>query len=225
MSRLQSLWLKFEGESLYRYNRLVSGTVRWEFDGLENVEQAKASGRPLLWAYWHEHVTSFTMYGDRFENPEDFCTIMVGDVRQTILGRLGSRLGAKMFAIDMQGNPVAAGRTLLRVIQAMKKGKQSMIAPDGPDGPAHEPKGGVAFIARKAEAAVIPVASYATPAYHINRWDNHEVAMPFGRIKMIFGPPILPNKKDKNDDALLAQISAALDKVHQQAKSHKNDSK
>ncbi|KAA3653651.1 MAG: hypothetical protein DWQ04_35100 [Chloroflexi bacterium] len=222
MSRLQSLWYKIEGETLYRYNRLVSGTVRWEFDGQENVEQAKASGRPLLWAYWHEHVTTFTMYGDRFQNAENFCTIMVGDVRQAILGRLGTRLGASMFAIDMQGNPMASGRTLLRVIQAMKKGKMSMIAPDGPDGPAHQPKGGVAFLARKAETAVIPVATYATPAYHINRWDNHEVAIPFGRIKMFFGPPIMPNKKDNNDDALLAQITAELNKVHQKAKSYQN---
>lgn len=219
MSQLQSFWHKVEGEALFRYNRLVSGTVRWEIEGQEHVELAKASKRPLLWAYWHEHVTSFTMYGDRFENAENFCTIMVGDMRQNILGQLGTRLGAQMFAIDMQGNPVASGRTLLRVIQAMKKGKQSMLAPDGPDGPAQQPKGGVAFIARKAEAAIIPVASRATPAYHIKRWDNHEVALPFGRIKMFFGPPIMPNKKDKDDDALLAQITDALNQVHQKAKS------
>ncbi len=221
MSRLHALWLKIQGESLFRYNRLVSGTVRWEIEGEEYVQQAKASGRPLLWAYWHEHVTSFTMYGDRFNNPKDFCTIIVGDARQTILGRLGTRMGAKMFPIDMQGSPVASGRTLLRVIQAMKKGKQSMIAPDGPDGPAGQPKGGVAFLARKTEAAVIPVATYATPAYHIKRWDNHEVAMPFGRIKMFFGPPIMPTKNE-NDEALLAQITMALNNVHQKAKSHQN---
>lgn len=122
MSKLQHLWHKIEGEALYRYNRLVSGTARWQVDGQENIDKAKASGRPLLWTYWHEHVTSFIMFGDRFEKAKNFSVIMVGDERSTILGRLGTRLGANMYGIDMQGNPVASGRMLLRVIQAMKKG-------------------------------------------------------------------------------------------------------
>lgn len=217
MSGLQSLWHIIEGEALFRYNRLVSGTVRWQINGQENIEKARATGRPLLWAYWHEHVTSFIMYGDRIENAENFCAIMVGDERSTILGRLGTRLGARMYAIDMQGNPVASGRALLRVIQAMKRGKQTIMAPDGPDGPAHQPKPGVAFLARKAEAAVIPIATYATPAYRMKRWDNHEVALPFGHINIFAGPPILPDKKNKDDTALLARITAALNAIHERA--------
>ena len=222
MSRLHDLWMQIEGEALYRYNRFVSSTLRWELEGAEHVEEAKATGRPLLWAYWHEHVTSFIMYGDRFEGGKNFCVVMVGDIRQAILGRLGTRLGASMFAIDMKGNPVASGRTLLHVIKAMKKGKMSMLAPDGPDGPAHEPKGGVAFLARKAKAVVIPVATYASTAYRMNRWDNHEVAMPFSRMKMFFGSPILPEKNGGDDSALLDQITDALNNVHFKAKALQN---
>ena len=163
------------------------------------------------------------MYGDRFEGGKNFCVVMVGDLRQTILGRLGTRLGASMFAINMQGNPVASGRTLLRVIQSMKKGKMTMLAPDGPDGPAGEPKGGVAFLARKAKAVVIPVATYASSAYRINRWDNHEVAMPFSRMKMFFGAPVFPENNESDDDAtLLEQITDALNTVHFKAKALQN---
>ena len=222
MSQLQNLWMQIEGEALYRYNRLVSSTVRWDIDGAEHIEAAKATKRPLLWAFWHEHLTSFVMYGDRFEGGKNFSVVMVGDLRQTILGRLGTRLGASMFAIDMQGNPVASGRTLLRVIQSMKKGKMTMLAPDGPDGPAGEPKGGVAFLARKAKAAVIPVATYASSAYRINRWDNHEVAMPFSHMKMFFGSPVFPEKNESDDATLLEQITDALNVVHFKAKALQN---
>ncbi|MCA9923590.1 MAG: hypothetical protein KC419_12155 [Anaerolineales bacterium] len=218
MSKLQHLWHKIEGEALYRYNRLVSGTARWQVDGQENIDKAKASGRPLLWTYWHEHVTSFIMFGDRFEKAKNFSVIMVGDERSTILGRLGTRLGANMYGIDMQGNPVASGRMLLRVIQAMKKGRQTILAPDGPDGPAHEPKGGVAYIARKAEAAIIPIATHATPAYHMKRWDNHEVALPFSKIRIFIAPPIMPDKKNTDDASLLQEITQALNGIHLKSK-------
>jgi len=218
MSRLQHFWHKIEGEALFRYNRLVSGTARWKIEGQENIDRAKASGRPLLWTYWHEHVTSFIMFGDRFEKAQNFSAIMVGDTRATILGRLGTRLGADMYGIDMKGNPVASGRMLLRVIQAMKKGKQTILAPDGPDGPAHEPKGGVAYIARKAEAAIIPIATYASPAYRMKRWDNHEVAFPFSKLTVFVGPPIIPDKKNTDDATLLQQITQALNDIHLKSK-------
>jgi hypothetical protein len=45
---------------------------------------------------------------------------------------------ATPYAVDMDGNPMAAGRSVLRIIQEMKRGKHSFIAPDGPGGPVGE---------------------------------------------------------------------------------------
>ncbi|MCP5094665.1 MAG: hypothetical protein GY943_03845, partial [Chloroflexi bacterium] len=181
-TQIDSLWRKIEGEALFRYHRIVSRTLRWRFEGKANITKAKATKRPLLWAYWHEQTTPFIMYADAFEESNTFSVVMVGDYRSQILGRLGTRLGAKMFGIDMQGNPMASGRSLLRVIQSMKKGKQSMIAPDGPDGPPFESKGGVSFLARKAQAAVIPVGAYGDHASRLNRWDQYQIPLPFTKM-------------------------------------------
>lgn len=213
----QTRWLTLEGELIFRYHRLVIPTLRWHVRGKANVTLAKASGRPLLWAFWHEQVTAFIQYGDRFEGSDNFCVVMVGDDRASILGQMGGRLGAEMFGIDMSGNPVASGRSLLRVIQAMQRGKQSMLAPDGPDGPAHTPKGGVGFLARKAEAAVLPVGISTPHAYRMQRWDQHLVPLPFARMQMVIGPPIMPGRKD-DDLTVLDQITAALNFVYRQAK-------
>lgn len=216
MEQVNLLWRSIEGVALFLYHRIVSRTVRWRIEGKSNLSLARASKRPLLWAYWHEQVSPFIMYGDRFIGGSNFCVVMVGDVRADILGMLGVRLGAETYAIDMRGNPMASGRSLLRVIQAMKRGKQSMLAPDGPDGPPFVPKPGVAFLAQKAEAAVIPVGIYAAPSYRLKRWDRYQVPLPFATLHTVFGPPLLADRQTASD-TLLAEISSALNAARRQA--------
>ena len=216
MTQLGTIWRTIEGEALYHYHRATAVTLRWQFEGKANLTLAKSSERPILWAFWHESVTPFIMYVAAFHDPADFTLVTAGDVRSEILGRLASRMKAHPFGIDMQGNPMESGRKLLRVIQAMKRGKQSMLAPDGPDGPAFEPQKGVAFLAKKAKAVVIPVAIYAKTAYRLNRWDKYQVPIPFSKMQMVMGTPILPDKK--SDDAeLLVEISGALTTTRQRA--------
>ncbi len=217
MTDLGKQWRIFEGRALYAYHRLITRTSRWQFIGKVNLTQARASGRPILWSLWHGQAMPFIMYGDRFENASRFCLITVGDERGDSLATLGEQIGAKMYTVNMQGNPVAAGRAVLRVIQAMKRGNDSMIAPDGPDGPAYEPKGGVAMLAKKSGAAILPVGVWTRHAYQRRRWDSYLIPSPFARIHMAFGPPIVA-KRDTPTDSLLKQITEALHAARNQAR-------
>ncbi len=217
MTDLGTQWRQFEGKALFAYQRLVTRTTRWTFTGKANLTQARANGRPVLWTMWHGQVMPFLVYGDRFLDPNRFCIITVGDDRGDTLATLGDEMGAKMYKVDMQGNPVAAGRAVLRVIQAMKQGNDSMIAPDGPDGPAHEPKGGVAMLAKKSGAAVMPIGLWTRQAYQRKRWDGYLVPYPFAHIHVAYGPPIFA-KRSAPTDELLAQISEALHVVSAQAR-------
>lgn len=219
MKSITSLWPQIEGESLYLYHRLVGKTIRWKFHGKGNLSLAKSSGRPILWAFWHEQLSPFIMYGDRYVGGENFCIVRVGDPRGDILERLASRMGGSSFGVDMQGNPMAAGRAVLRVIQAMKAGKDSFIAPDGPDGPAFEPKKGVAFLARKAEAVVIPVGVVARPLLRLQRWDKYQIPIPFSTIHFHYGEPITAKKSD-DEPELLNRISTALSNIRFTAQDH-----
>lgn len=216
MTDLGTWWRQLEGKALYFYHRTVARTLRWHLDGLANITLAESTKRPLLWTYWHEQVTPFIMYGDRFRDGGKFCVVVVGDERGDILSELGTSLGSQVYTIDMGGNPMASGRSLLRVIQAMKSGRETMLAPDGPDGPAFVPKGGVAFLARKAEAAVIPVGAYGVGAYRMPRWDKYQVPLPFTNMHMTFGQPILASRRD-DDAELLTRITAALSQVRTRA--------
>jgi lysophospholipid acyltransferase (LPLAT)-like uncharacterized protein len=216
-SNLSIRWRQFEGKALYAYHRLITRTSRWHFIGKANLTQARASGRPVLWTTWHGQVMPFMMYGDRFENARRFSIIIVGDERGDSLMSLGEQIGAKVHAVDMQGNPVAAGRAVLRVIQAMNKGYDSMLAPDGPDGPAYQPKRGIAVLAQKSAAAIVPVGIWTRQAYQRKRWDGYLIPGPFARLYVAFGSPIWA-EKDTPTDSLLERITHALHQAMNQAR-------
>lgn len=208
-NNLAATWRTIEGEFVYLYHWLTTFTARWQIEGEANLAAARAHGRPILFTAWHGQVALFLMYGHRFFDPAKFTLIIVGDERTDILGRLGSRIGSQHHSVDMQGNPMAAGRATLRVIKAMKQGQNSFIAPDGPDGPAYEPRAGVIYLAKKAAATILPLGIWARPAYQRQRWDHYIVPFPFARAQMVIGDPILANKRD--DDALLMeQVTTAL---------------
>jgi len=61
---------------------------------------------------------------------------------------------------------------------------------NGPDGPTHVPKPGIAFIARKSQASLLPVGAFASLKYTIPRWDRYLVPLPFARIAVVVGEPI-----------------------------------
>ncbi|MBK8902745.1 MAG: hypothetical protein IPM53_16265 [Anaerolineaceae bacterium] len=210
--------LQFQGNMLALYHRVLARTVRWQIEGQANVTKAKASGRPLLWLFWHEQLSVFVTYAVRFIGGPRFTIVTLGgDPRGDILSRFASSLGATPYGVDMQGNPMEAGRKVLRIIEALKGGKDSFMAPDGPDGPAFAPKAGASFLARKAEAAIIPVGGFTPLGYAMRRWDHYLVPLPLARLRLVFGEPILVNKRDK-DEVVTEQIVGALTAVYQQAR-------
>lgn len=158
----------------------------------------------------------FIALADRKLDPRQFTAVTVGDERGDTLGMLARRLGGTPHRVDMSGNPVAAGRAVLRVIQAMQAGKQSIIAPDGPDGPAYTAKDGVAYLARKAGANILPLGVFTRSALFLNRWDSYLLPLPFSRFHVVIGPPIGVGRKDDLHD-VLQRVSIALHDVRDRA--------
>ena len=217
-STFNSRRLQLQGVALAHYHRLLARTVRWQIEGQGNVSKARTSGRPLLWLFWHEQLSIFVTFAVRFVGGEKFTIVTLGgDPRGDILGNFASSLGALPYGVDMEGNPMAAGRSVLRIIQAMNEGKDSFLAPDGPDGPAFAPKAGASFLARKAEAAIIPVGGYTKLGYALRRWDRYLIPFPFAQLRLVFGKPIFVQKRDK-DEAVTKKFEEALTAVYHQAR-------
>lgn len=216
MSDVAQRWRAIQGHGLYFYARVLSLTGRFHIEGRRHLEDARRTGRPLLWSFWHGQAMPFVSFGLRYLDPSQFTAIMVGDERGDALGAFSRQMGGRTVGVDMAGNPFAAGRAVLRVIQAMQQGSQSVIAPDGPDGPPFVPKSGVAFLARKAKATLLPVGAWTRHAVQLRRWDRYLLPFPFARYNVVFGPPRIVERND-DQDQLLRHIGEELHRARARA--------
>lgn len=202
-------WRKLQGNLLYLYFKFVSITSQYRVEGKENLAEARQSHRPLLWTFWHGQAMPFMSYSDQILDGQTFSVITVGDERGDTLTVLGDRIGAEVYPVDTQEGSFASGRAILNVIRAMKAGRQSLIAPDGPDGPLYVPKQGLLYLARKAQAAILPTGIWTYQAYLVRRWDSYQVPFPFAKINVVIGKPIFIEPNTPNE-ALLPRVSNAL---------------
>lgn len=214
---LNQLWHLLQGEGLYLFYRLLHHTTKLTFDGREHFEAAQASGRPMLWIFWHQQVIPAALSVLAIDKMSRYSALMVGDARALTLTHVLKRLGTgPAHPVNMNGNPVATGKSVLQLIKAMKAGYRSVMAPDGPDGPAFVPKDGVFFLAQKTEAAVIPFGAYSRHAIQLNRWDHYLLPLPFTSVSCVFGEPIWVNAKT-DKEILKEQFVAAMNRAREKA--------
>jgi lysophospholipid acyltransferase (LPLAT)-like uncharacterized protein len=83
-----------------------------------------------------------------------------------------SRLGTS--AILELGNVVTSGRDIL-------------VTPDGPRGPAYELGQGVIFLAQKTGAAVVPLNFEYSNCWRLKSWDRFILPWPFAKVRFIIG--------------------------------------
>lgn len=214
---LNQLWHLLQGEGLYLFYRLLYRTTKLTFEGKEHFEEVQASGRPLLWIFWHQQVVPAALAVLTLDKMSRYSALMVGDDRALTLAHTLKRLGTgPAHPVNMNGNPVAAGKAVLQLIKAMKGGYRSVMAPDGPDGPAFVPKDGVFFLAQKTEAAVIPFGAYSHPAIQLNRWDRYLLPLPFTSVSCVFDKPIWVNSQT-DKEMLKEQFVAAMNRAREKA--------
>jgi lysophospholipid acyltransferase (LPLAT)-like uncharacterized protein len=70
------------------------------------------------------------------------------------------------------------------------------ITPDGPRGPRHQVKAGVAQLARLTGRPVIPLAFVCGRGHRFNSWDRFLCPYPFARAVFRFGQPLYFDQND-----------------------------
>ncbi|MBN1954031.1 MAG: hypothetical protein JW900_03170 [Anaerolineae bacterium] len=180
-------WLRFQGWGLASYGELVRRTARYRIEGEQHLADC---GRPLIIAAWHGMQMLFAGYFVTYQDPGRYVLIVPDEPRGVTLDVWAKKMGALPFFISMGEESMVAARRLLALINLLKRqGRRLLIAPDGPDGPSHEPKAGIVFVARKAGALIVPMGTYTATGYRRRRWDQYVVPFPFSRIAVVFGEP------------------------------------
>ena len=206
---------RIEGLFLALYARIIKLTAPLITEGWEHVTQAIATDRPILFAAWHGQQHLLFTLAETHLDISKFFMIVVGDHRQQVLETFAARIGAFTVPISMDDNSFAGARNLIELINELRKGRYSLIAPDGPDGPPRIPKRGTAFIAIRAQALIVPFAAYSPFAYRLRRWDRYSLPLPFARIYCSVRPPISVSR-DTDLDLLLEQVTREINAANEQ---------
>ncbi len=90
---------------------------------------------------------------------------------------------------------------LQQLIQYVRETGPGAITVDGPRGPRGKVQPGIGLLAAKADALVVPVFPMMHSRWIVkSSWDRMQIPMPFCRIDVYFGDPVLPGPDDTAQD-------------------------
>ena len=97
----------------------------------------------------------------------------------------------KRFGFDVvRGSSSRLGASaLIQLAQVRGNGRDIVITPDGPRGPAYEIGPGIIFLAQKTGARVLPMNMEYSSFCRVKSWDRFFIPRPFSTIRIIIGAP------------------------------------
>jgi lysophospholipid acyltransferase (LPLAT)-like uncharacterized protein len=172
----------------------------------------RAAGRPYVYALLHAHQVAAV-----FCNDEERMAAMVSRsndgellVPSLHLRRVRPVRGSSRKA----GRDKGGSEALEGMISLSRQGVPVLFAVDGPRGPRNQVQRGVAALALRTGAVVLPTVVIPTRRHILARtWDRLQVPLPGATVALIFGAPIDPaTLATAPDDAevLRSTIEASL---------------
>ncbi len=214
---MPSLRNRLLGNGLYLLAQITRRTASYQVQGTEHFEESVRQEGPVIWAAWHGMTMMLAGYVLRHYSPASLVIMLPDDWRGEALGQWATRIGARPMQMNLKGDAtMGAARKLAEMVRLLRRGHDAYITPDGPDGPAYHIKPGVAYMAQKANAAILPVGAYTRSGYRLNRWDQYVVPRPFSRITVVIGRPYAPEVGQSLQD-IASQLTDKLHRVSAQA--------
>jgi lysophospholipid acyltransferase (LPLAT)-like uncharacterized protein len=123
-----------------------------------------------------------------------------GDLQAGVMTALGFRV--------VRGSSSRGGaRALAELVRSLRRDEIVALAVDGPRGPKHVAKPGVAAAASTAGAPLHAVASAARRTLTLSRaWDGFEIPLPFTKVALVVGERLPPSEAREDP----ATISSAI---------------
>lgn len=159
------------------YYRLVHFTSTFPREGGEYVGP---QGRPYLHSLWHENLPSF-FCSFRNLSHEAWMSHPAWYMKPVFVVMEHCRIEVMKGSTGNDGREAAN-----RIVEALKRGKSTTMAPDGPYGPFRQIKKGILHMAAQSGVPVVPTR-YETRFYFM--FDNKKFPLPFNRIRIVHAKP------------------------------------
>lgn len=163
---------------------LIGRSLRWEEQGREHLAAARASGRPVLFVFWHNRLLHLC-----YRLSRERLVMMVSRSRDgDLIARVAHDQGIAAVRGSTSRGGASAARAMARTMKT--RGLCGGITPDGPRGPRHVVQPGALLVARLAGALIVPVALGFSRKKIFSSWDAFQLAWPFARARLVFGEPV-----------------------------------
>jgi lysophospholipid acyltransferase (LPLAT)-like uncharacterized protein len=214
----QSLRVHIGGAFAALVLRVLHASLRWNYIPRDTGNALWESGEQKLIAFWHGRILLVPLNKVRAAlAPQRPIHCLISEHRD---GQIISR-AAKIFGVEtVVGSSTRGGlRGLYEMVVRATEGSHLAITPDGPRGPRHECKNGVALIAKRTGLPVYPIAFSAKRFWQAKSWDGMIVPKPFSPAIMLVGDPIQIGPDDPVEVARL-RIEEQLNAVTAKAEAY-----
>ena len=163
--------------------RFLHWTNRTEILGEEHPRNFWARGEHVIFCSWHDQLLMMVM---AYRGPG--AKILISSSKD---GELIARTMGFFGQGAVRGSSSRGGRAAFKELLDLSKEPVDLgVTPDGPRGPRHELKDGIAQLARLSGRPVVPLAFVCSLGHRFNSWDRFLVPYPFGRAVYSFGDPV-----------------------------------
>lgn len=169
----------------FRILQLWSLTLRYKIEDRAGIV-GKVTAQNYIASLWHNRLLIFPFVLRRFF-PDRHGAALISASRDGEL--LADAI--KRFDYDVvRGSSSRLGASaILQLSQTLASGRDVVITPDGPRGPAYELGPGIVFLAQKSGAAVVPVNIEYSSCWRLKSWDRFILPRPFAKVHVIIGSP------------------------------------
>jgi lysophospholipid acyltransferase (LPLAT)-like uncharacterized protein len=180
----------------FRLLQLGARTLRYEID-----DRAGMIGTPVsenfIGALWHNRLLIFPFVLRRFFVHRHGAALISASRDGELLADAIKRFG---FDVVRGSSSRLGASAILQLEGVLASGRDVVITPDGPRGPAYELGPGIIFLAQKSGAAVVPINMEYSSCWRIKSWDRFIVPRPFARVRVIIGAPYRVRSTSTDDE-------------------------
>jgi len=173
--------------------------------GAAPVEAYRARGQPWLYCAWHNN-TAIAVCRQRNQR----IAMMASASRDgELIARAIELLGNMPARCSSSARGSPAVRTM---VQAIRRGHNSAITPDGPRGPVYRCQPGALWVGALAGCPLVPYHFEASRQWRLGTWDRHKIPKPFATIHEHYGEPLHVTRAQVAADssALLAALQQRM---------------
>jgi lysophospholipid acyltransferase (LPLAT)-like uncharacterized protein len=176
--------IPFIAAAVYSIIRTLGPTLRYEVLGWQHAERVHASGKRIIWSFWHRVIVPIVWWHRNHGVVVMNTTAFDGQWTRKVIEWLGFGTA--------QGSSSRGGlRGLAVMARRLEEGVDCAFTIDGPRGPRYVAKPGPVMLARKTGCPIM--------VFHIGvdrgitfqkTWDRFLLPKPFARAVILFAPPI-----------------------------------